>query len=101
MKETREEAEQHLRDVFQNSGEQRLVDVCGEQSRGTFRVDSFECYDHGDPMNIYVQEEVNCPPALVDYLPLLVPMPKRGSPEWLALEETARKMKEIINKKKG
>lgn len=22
----------------------------------TFRVDSFECYDHGDPKTIYVEE---------------------------------------------
>jgi len=39
-----------------NSGIARLLSVCGEQSVGTFRVDSFECYDHGDPKTIYVEE---------------------------------------------
>jgi hypothetical protein len=53
----REQAEQHLRDLFANTGEDRLVDICGAQARGTFRVDAFECYDHGDPIGIYVEDE--------------------------------------------
>ena|SRR5579864_760169 len=54
MKNSRQEAEEYLAAVMKNSGEQRLVDVCGEQARGTFRVDEFECYPHGDPKSSYV-----------------------------------------------
>lgn len=56
MYRTREDAERDLEQLLQN-GEGRLVDVCGERSRGTFRVDAFDCYDHGDPKGIYVKEE--------------------------------------------
>lgn len=39
-----------------NHSEDNLASVHGEQSIGTFRVDSFECYDNGDPIGIYVKE---------------------------------------------
>ena len=50
---TKEEAENALLDLMRES-EDKLVSVCKPQSRGTFRVDAFNCYDHGDPMGIYV-----------------------------------------------
>lgn len=56
MKETRAEAQELLDAIMQESGEQRLVEVCGEQARGTFRVDPFHCYAHGDAKGIYVDE---------------------------------------------
>lgn len=56
MCKTREEAEEKLR-AFMTESEERLVQIYGEQSRGTFRVDPFECWDHGDPKGIYVTEE--------------------------------------------
>lgn len=54
MHDTREAAERHLADIMRNSGEPRLLDICGQQARGSFRVDAFECWDHGDPKGIYV-----------------------------------------------
>jgi hypothetical protein len=54
MHATRRSAEQLLRDTFKNSGEDRLVEIFGVQARGTFRVDSFQCHDSGDPIGIYV-----------------------------------------------
>lgn len=50
----REAAEEFLAALLANNAEARLVEVFGEQSRGTFRVNPFECYDHGDPVSIYV-----------------------------------------------
>lgn len=47
------EKEAWLKACFKNSGEDKLVDICGEQSRGTFRVDAFDCYDHGDAVSRY------------------------------------------------
>jgi len=57
FKATRAGAEQALRDTMANTGEDRLVEIYGKQSRGTFRVDAFDCYDHGDAKGIYVAEE--------------------------------------------
>jgi len=54
MHHSREAAEEFLVALLQNNAEDRLVSVFGEQARGTFRVDAFECYDHGDPVSIYV-----------------------------------------------
>jgi hypothetical protein len=54
MQKTKEDAEAYLVTLFATNGEDRLVEVCGEQARGTFRVDPFDCYDHGDPKGIYV-----------------------------------------------
>lgn len=54
MHDTREAAEKHLADTIKNSGIDRLVSICGEQSRDTFRVDAVECWDTGDPKGIYV-----------------------------------------------
>jgi len=54
FKDTREEAEKHLRDFLTNNSEERLADIYGKQAIGTFRVDEFDCYDHGDAKGIYV-----------------------------------------------
>jgi hypothetical protein len=56
LRDTREEAEQALRDLLANNSAERLVSVFGRQALGTFRVDPFECYDHGDAVGIYVKE---------------------------------------------
>jgi len=56
MHPSREDAEAFLSVLLQNNQEEKLASVFGPQSRGTFRVDSFECYDHGDPVSIYVDE---------------------------------------------
>jgi hypothetical protein len=56
MYRTAEAAAAHLTALLEES-EERLVSVCGEQARGTFRVDPFDCWDHGDPKGIYVKEE--------------------------------------------
>lgn len=52
---TREEKEEWLKECFENTGEEKLVRMLGEQSRGTFRVDAFECYDNGDAKSVYVK----------------------------------------------
>lgn len=54
MHPTRDAAEEFLGSLMTNTGVARLLDIYGEQSRGTFRVDAFQCYDNGDPMGIYV-----------------------------------------------
>lgn len=54
MKDTREEAEESLRALLASNSSERLASLYGQQSIGTFRVDSFECWDHGDPKRIYV-----------------------------------------------
>lgn len=56
FKDTREAAEQAMRDIMANTGEDRLVEIYGKQAIGTFRVDAFECYDSGDAKGIYVDE---------------------------------------------
>ena len=57
MYENRESAEGFLRALLENTGEDRLVDVCGPQSRGTFQVAAFRCYDHGDAVGCYAVVE--------------------------------------------
>lgn len=56
FKKTREEAESHLHDFLTNNTEERLASIYGAQSVGTFRVDPFDCYDHGDAKGIYVDD---------------------------------------------
>lgn len=56
MKLTRAEAEDWLKALLENNSEERLASVYGEQAIGTFRVDPFDCWDHGDPKGIYVDE---------------------------------------------
>lgn len=56
FKNTREEAERALCDIMANTDEDRLVEIYGKQSLGTFRVDAFDCYDQGDAKYIYVDE---------------------------------------------
>lgn len=49
---TREQAEQYLRDVQQNNSPERLK----EFKLDLARVDEIECYHHGDAVGIYVDE---------------------------------------------
>lgn len=56
MHDTRESAEKHLAALLTNTGEDRLAEIFGEQSRGTWRVDPFECYSNGDPKTIYAKD---------------------------------------------
>jgi hypothetical protein len=51
---SREDAEDFLEALANNTGFDRLAQIYGPQCVGTLRVDSFECYDHGDPVSIYV-----------------------------------------------
>lgn len=53
---TRAEKEAWLQACLENTGEDILAHLCGEQSRGTFRVDPFDCYENGDAVGIYVKE---------------------------------------------
>jgi hypothetical protein len=46
-------AEMFLKDLLRNTGEERLAEIYGPQSIGTFRADAFECYDSGDAASIY------------------------------------------------
>lgn len=61
MKSTRAEAEEGLRQLLANNAESRLAEVYGKQAMGTFRVDEFECWHHGDPKGIYVDDEAEVP----------------------------------------
>lgn len=54
---TKESAQAWLDACFKNTGEDGLVSVCGEQARGTFRVSTFDCYDHGDAKGWTPEEE--------------------------------------------
>ncbi len=56
MHETRGQAEEWMEKFLANNTIEQLVQVFGKQSLGTFRVDSFDCYDHGDAKGIYVDE---------------------------------------------
>lgn len=57
MKATREEAESYLAEFLKNNSEERLVSVYGKASIGSFRVDPFECFDHGDPIRSIAPDE--------------------------------------------
>lgn len=50
---TLDEAERFLKDLLLNTGVERLSEIYGPQSTGTFRTDTFECYDNGDAVSIY------------------------------------------------
>jgi hypothetical protein len=56
MKKTRAEAEESLKALLTSNSQERLAQVYGRQALGTFRVDPFKCWDHGDPKGIYVDE---------------------------------------------
>lgn len=56
MHETRESAEAYLAAFLENNSDERLASIFGRHALGTFRVDAFECYDHGDPIGRYVKE---------------------------------------------
>ena len=53
---TREAAEKWLSAFLANNAPERLASIFGDQALGTFRVDPFDCYEHGDPKGIYVRE---------------------------------------------
>lgn len=55
MHESREACEAFLMAFLENNGAERLESIYGAQAMGTFRVDAFECYDHGDALSIYVR----------------------------------------------
>lgn len=56
MHETRAKADDWMESFLENNTTERLSNVYGPRSLGTFRVDAFECYDHGDAVGIYVDE---------------------------------------------
>ena len=56
MKERREDAEQDLKDLLSSNSASRLISVYGKQGLATLRVDPFDCYDHGDPKGVYVDQ---------------------------------------------
>ncbi len=56
MHETREAADTWLAAFLANNSTDRLASIYGAQALDTFRVDPFECYDHGDPVGIYVEQ---------------------------------------------
>ncbi len=56
MFESAQRATAFLIDFLENGGLDRVTQVYGPQAVGTFRVDAFECYDHGDPVSIYPRE---------------------------------------------
>ena len=55
---TREDKEAWLKACLENTGEEKLVSIFGEQARGTFRVDAFDCYENGDAKGVYVENDV-------------------------------------------
>jgi len=50
---TKEAADKRLADTLANNSEERLADVFGPQSIGTFEVRPVECYDNGDAVGVY------------------------------------------------
>jgi hypothetical protein len=44
-------------EAFMRESGERLVVIYGEQARGTFRVDPFECWPNGDPAGIYAKSD--------------------------------------------
>jgi hypothetical protein len=54
---TLEGAEAWLGTFLVNNTRERLQSIYGEAAIGTFRVDAWECWSHGDPKGIFVDEE--------------------------------------------
>lgn len=54
---TKEAAEVWLTAARLNSQGQLMSVIGGLKAYTSLRIDSFECYDHGDPKGIYVHEE--------------------------------------------
>lgn len=53
----REDAEEWLRAVLARPDNlDRLRQIHGPQALGTYRVDPFDCWEHGDPKGIFVHE---------------------------------------------
>lgn len=52
LRETREEAEEYLRGLLANNSRESLLQIFPRLD--TLRVDPVRCYDHGDPVGIYV-----------------------------------------------
>jgi hypothetical protein len=62
----REDAEKMLEDFVKSNTEDRLKSIFGPQAIGTFRVDAFRCYQHGDACGVYVEDETETIPDLKD-----------------------------------
>jgi len=56
FKDTQKEAEEYLRDFLENNSADDLAELYGPQALGTFCVDAFVCYVHGDAMHTVVDE---------------------------------------------
>lgn len=54
---TREDAQEWLDKVLGATDEKTLRLCYGDSAIGTFRVDVFACWHHGDPRGVWVQEE--------------------------------------------
>lgn len=53
---TREAAEKRMSEVMNNNSTDRIADVWGAQSLGTFEVRAITCYENGDACGIYFPE---------------------------------------------
>lgn len=56
MHATKADADNWMESFMASNTTERLAAVYGQQALGTFRVDAFECYDHGDSVGIWVDE---------------------------------------------
>ena len=56
MHASRDKASAWLSSMLTNNSQSTLESVHGKQATGTYRVDAFDCYDHGDPKGIYVSK---------------------------------------------
>ena len=50
------DAEDYLRAINKNTGNERLAQIFGAQSLNTFKVLPVECYWHGDAVGIYFED---------------------------------------------
>lgn len=50
----REPAEDWVRLLYVNTGDERVAEIYGPQAVGSFRVDPVDCWDNGDPKGIYI-----------------------------------------------
>ncbi len=56
--ETKEIADEYLREFLESNSRGSLIDVYGSLSLDTFKIIPIECYDSGDSVNYYVDEPV-------------------------------------------
>jgi hypothetical protein len=60
---TKEEAQVLLDAFLKNNTQERLIEVFGEHTIGTFEVSAIECYPgHFDPIGCYINKELNPDP---------------------------------------